>query len=47
MRKLFVRLLRPPRFSRGALCHLSPHMRRDIGLGPCPQRGCLLLHAPW
>ena len=45
-RKLLHSLSRP-RLPHNVLCGMSPHLRRDMGLRPCPDVPRLKLHALW
>lgn len=47
MNSLLTRLFKPSRFPRHARCDLSPDLRRDVGLPPCPQRPQLKIHTLW
>lgn len=44
MKPLLTRPFKPSRLSRHARCDLSPHLRRDMGLPPCPKRPQLKIH---
>lgn len=47
MKSLLIRLFKPSRLPRHARCDLSPHLRRDMGLPPCPKRPHLKIHTLW
>ncbi|UWQ90789.1 hypothetical protein K3727_18855 [Rhodobacteraceae bacterium M382] len=45
MKTLIYRLLPTRCLPRRVLCDLSPHLKRDMGLEPCPKDPRLLIHS--
>lgn len=47
MKAFLARLFRRTRLPRHVRCDLPPHLRRDMGLDPCPPRPRLQFHTLW